>query len=87
MSTLTQTDRQTFQRIARSGFNATFLYLGMKLLYVLNAVGQLVMLNYFLGGSYFYWGYQTVRDVVQGNEWTDSEIFPRVIMASFFLSL
>jgi hypothetical protein len=67
-------------RIARSGFNATVLYLLMKLLYVLNAVGQLVMLNYFLGGNYFSWGYNTMLDVIHGNDWEESEIFPRIIM-------
>jgi hypothetical protein len=76
-------------RITRSGFNATVLYLSMKLLYVLNAVGQLIMLNYFLGGNYFSWGYTTLMDVVRGQDWEESEIFPRVIMLvfmGFFLS-
>ncbi|KAI6222973.1 Innexin [Aphelenchoides fujianensis] len=70
-------------RIARSGYNATFLYLAMKLLYVVNALGQLVMLNYFLGGSYLNWGYETLMEVVRGEEWKESEIFPRVIMCDF----
>jgi hypothetical protein len=55
----------------------------MKFLYVLNATGQLVLLNYFLGGNYFTWGYTTLIDVIQGKEWGESEIFPRVIMVFF----
>jgi hypothetical protein len=55
----------------------------IKFLYVLNAGGQLIMLNHFLGGSYLTWGYQTALDVIQGNEWQESEIFPRVIMCDF----
>lgn len=53
----------------------------MKFLYVLNAVGQLVMLNIFLGGNYFSWGYETMIDVVQGNDWKESEIFPRQVLS------
>ncbi|KAH7728899.1 innexin family protein [Aphelenchoides avenae] len=45
----------------RSGYNATFLYLVTKSLYVLNATAQLLMLNYFLGGNYFTWGYEVRR--------------------------
>ncbi|KAI6173255.1 Innexin [Aphelenchoides besseyi] len=70
-------------RLARSGWNATVLYLFMKYLYVLNAIGQLVMLNYFLGGNYFKWGYNTAMEVIRGEEWQESEIFPRVIMCDF----
>ncbi|CAD5233574.1 unnamed protein product [Bursaphelenchus xylophilus] len=70
-------------KLARSGFNAAILYLLMKFLYVVNAVGQLVMLNYFLGGEYFSWGFETMKDVIRGEEWKESEVFPRVIMCDF----
>ncbi|VDN01773.1 unnamed protein product [Thelazia callipaeda] len=66
-----------------SGRNATILYLLTKFFYLLNIVGQLVMLNHFFGGGYLHWGFQTVTDVIAGKEWTESTIFPRVIMCDF----
>uniref|UniRef100_A0A915CNC5 Innexin n=1 Tax=Ditylenchus dipsaci TaxID=166011 RepID=A0A915CNC5_9BILA len=71
------------KRIARSGLNATALYLGVKLAYALNAFGQLIMLNKFLGGEYFSWGYETMISVVNGEDWKESVVFPRVIMCDF----
>ena len=38
--------------------NATVLYLCLKLLYVLNCFGQLVVLNRFLGGQYHSWAWE-----------------------------
>ncbi|CAG9533313.1 unnamed protein product [Cercopithifilaria johnstoni] len=67
----------------RSGRSATMLYLLTKLLYVLNIIGQIYMLNHFFGGHYLQWGFQTITDLVSGNEWMESSIFPRVIMCDF----
>jgi len=38
--------------------NATVLYLCLKLLYVLNCFGQLVVLNRFLGCQYHSWAWE-----------------------------
>ncbi|VDK89029.1 unnamed protein product [Onchocerca ochengi] len=68
---------------ARSGRNATMLYLLTKLFYVINIIGQIYMLDHFFGGSYIQWGFQTLKDVIYGKEWMESSIFPRVIMCDF----
>uniref|UniRef100_A0A183BP93 Innexin n=1 Tax=Globodera pallida TaxID=36090 RepID=A0A183BP93_GLOPA len=65
------------------GLNATLLYLGIKLLYVFNCFGQLIALNRFLGGQYYNWAYETFMSVLQGQEWRESVVFPRVIMCDF----
>lgn len=78
--------RYLFKKLPCSGFNATTLYLGIKLLYVLNVIGQLVLLNRFLGGEYLSWGYEQFSDLVNGQEWKESPIFPRVIMCDFVVS-
>uniref|UniRef100_A0A183CIR8 Innexin n=1 Tax=Globodera pallida TaxID=36090 RepID=A0A183CIR8_GLOPA len=65
------------------GLNATLLYLGIKLLYVFNCFGQLIALNRFLGGQYYNWAYETFMSVLQGQEWRESAVFPRVIMCDF----
>uniref|UniRef100_A0AC34QEW4 Innexin n=1 Tax=Panagrolaimus sp. JU765 TaxID=591449 RepID=A0AC34QEW4_9BILA len=67
----------------RNGWNATILYLFIKFLYLVNIVGQLLIMDKFLGGSYLSWGYETLTDVAQGKPWQESEIFPRVIMCDF----
>lgn len=68
---------------ARSGWNCTYLYLLTKALYVVNVIGQMVLLNSFLGGTYWSWGADTLGDIVTGREWQEAEVFPRVIMCDF----
>uniref|UniRef100_A0A0K0FM44 Innexin n=1 Tax=Strongyloides venezuelensis TaxID=75913 RepID=A0A0K0FM44_STRVS len=68
---------------AKSGYNATALYLFSKFLYVINAIGQLFLLNHFLGGDYLNWGFETLYDVAYGYEIRENSIFPRVIMCDF----
>nr|AXS78257.1 inexin-3 [Anisakis simplex] len=81
----TFTPRGAFEKreFYRSGRNLAILYLITKLLYVVNILGQLYMMNHFLGGHYLYWGYETMLDVAIGKEWSESPIFPRVIMCDF----
>ncbi|KAE9551979.1 hypothetical protein FO519_004803 [Halicephalobus sp. NKZ332] len=71
------------KELARSGWNATILYLFVKFLYLVNIVGQLLILDRFLGGTYLSWGFETIVDVAQGKTWQESEIFPRVILCDF----
>uniref|UniRef100_A0A0M3IN94 Innexin n=1 Tax=Ascaris lumbricoides TaxID=6252 RepID=A0A0M3IN94_ASCLU len=72
-----------YEEIHQSGGNLALLYLCTKLFYVVNIIAQLYMMNHFLGGDYLYWGYETMKDVATGKEWTESPIFPRVIMCDF----
>ncbi|CAI4228774.1 unnamed protein product [Auanema sp. JU1783] len=67
----------------RSGYNAMYLYLLVKASYVCNIFMQIVMLNHFLGEDYLHWGYQVAANILQGNEWAESSVFPRVIMCDF----
>lgn len=77
--------RKNFEKreIHQSGGNLALLYLCTKLFYVVNIIAQLYMMNHFLGGDYLYWGYETMKHVATGKEWTESPIFPRVIMCDF----
>ncbi|GMT32548.1 hypothetical protein PFISCL1PPCAC_23845 [Pristionchus fissidentatus] len=69
--------------LARSGWNCTYLYLFTKAMYVMNLLGQMFILNSFLGGTYWKWGANTVGDIVSGREWQEAEVFPRVILCDF----
>ncbi|CAD5229285.1 unnamed protein product [Bursaphelenchus okinawaensis] len=67
----------------RNGLYLSVLYLFTKLLYVVNIVAQLLMLNQFLGPSYTFWGYGVLTDVMSGREWSESGHFPRVTLCDF----
>ncbi|CAB3400386.1 unnamed protein product [Caenorhabditis bovis] len=58
-------------------------YVLIKVLYCVNVVGQFIILNKFIGHENFFWGITTFYDLVQGREWQDSGVFPRVTMCDF----
>lgn len=56
-------------------------YLVVKVLYLINAIGQLVMMQRFLGFSAvtdLAYGFSVLRDIVNGHDWQVTQIFPRV---------
>ena len=55
-------------------------FLFSKLLYLLNAFGQLYLLNLFLGNDYHMYGFAVLRALFTGNNenWTVTPRFPRV---------
>jgi hypothetical protein len=61
------------------------LYLFVKLLYVLNVVGQFLLMNAFLGESGM-WGFNVLNDLANGRSWKDTGHFPRVTMCDFRVS-
>ncbi|VDL79159.1 unnamed protein product [Nippostrongylus brasiliensis] len=67
----------------RSGYNATLLYISTKAAYVFNIFLQIIILNHFLGQNYLHWGYEMTSNIIHGNEWKETEVFPRVIMCDF----
>ena len=59
------------------------MYLVCKCLYVANIIGQLFLLNYFLGDNYHMYGFDVIRRMSGGTDWTTSERFPRVTLCQF----
>ncbi|VDD91640.1 unnamed protein product [Enterobius vermicularis] len=55
----------------------------LQLLYVINAMLQLVILNMFLGPEYKLWGYGILMDLLNNKMWRESGHFPRVTMCDF----
>ncbi len=62
-----------------NGIYVTTLYLIVKILFIVNLVVQFVILNWFLGPKYVWWGYEILRDLLYGIEWETSGHFPRVL--------
>lgn len=70
----------------RSGIYLTCLYLFVKVLYVVNAVGQMFLINYFLGSPSTYNGWLGGKlwyDYFSDSGWYHSGIFPRVAYCDF----
>ena len=67
----------------RQGNYLTVLYLFTKVLFVGVVLGQLFVLNRFLGFNYNTYGIDVVRALVNGEDWMASPRFPRVTMCDF----
>lgn len=67
----------------RMGNYLASLYLIVKILYIVNIIGQFFLLNSFLGTPYNFYGIQILKDLAAGREWTESGHFPRVTMCDF----
>ena len=63
----------------------TFSYMIIKLLYVVNAIGQLFLLDIILGYQYHALGLSVASHLLLGTDWTESERFPRVTLCDFFI--
>lgn len=59
------------------------LYIFVKLLYVFNVLGQLCVLNVFLGTNFYSYGIDVLRRMLQGDDWTSSSRFPRTALCDF----
>jgi hypothetical protein len=54
------------------------VYFLMKIFYIANAIGQLFLLNEFLGANYKVYGFEVLQELGEEKEWTGSHRFPRV---------
>uniref|UniRef100_A0A1I8FJL2 Innexin n=1 Tax=Macrostomum lignano TaxID=282301 RepID=A0A1I8FJL2_9PLAT len=54
------------------------LYFSVKLLYLLNAFGQLYLMEKFVGTTHTFFGFRVLLDILQGVHWYRSSNFPRV---------
>ncbi|XP_052080200.1 innexin unc-9-like [Mytilus californianus] len=59
------------------------LYLFVKILYVLNAIGQIFLLNAFLSTSFNFYGFEFLENLSSNRPWRESPRFPRVILCNF----
>jgi hypothetical protein len=67
----------------RHGNYLTFSYLIVKSLYMANAIGQLFMLDMFLGSDYHMYGLYVIAKFLRGEDWTSVNRFPRITLCRF----
>uniref|UniRef100_A0A183CFT7 Innexin n=1 Tax=Globodera pallida TaxID=36090 RepID=A0A183CFT7_GLOPA len=62
----------------------SFHYILFKLLNLCSALVQLYLLNCFMvPANYTYWGFDVLRDLMAGRDWSRSGLFPRVTFCDF----
>ena len=67
----------------RHGNFLTVAYIFIKLLYAVNALGQLFLLDMFLGIEFHLYGIYVMARLFRGEDWSASERFPRVTLCNF----
>ncbi|XP_046351840.1 innexin unc-9-like isoform X1 [Haliotis rufescens] len=67
----------------RYGNYLVTLYMFIKLLYLVNSVGQLFILNEFLGTNFNVYGFEVMDHLARGEDWGESPRFPRVTHCDF----
>ena len=67
----------------RYGNYLVALYMFTKVLYFINAILQLFMLNSFLGTDYHLYGFDVIKNLIQGVNWKPSRRFPRITLCDF----
>ncbi len=67
----------------RSGNYLTLAYLFIKVLFIANVLGQLFIMDSFLGTDFHFYGIDVISSLFNGSDWRDSPRFPRVTMCDF----
>lgn len=59
----------------RYGSYVSWLYVIVKLLFIVNVVSQFFILNSFIGSQYSFWGVDILRDIINGRSWEESGVY------------
>ena len=68
-----------------SGNYLAFTYVLVKLLYIFNAIGQLFLLNVFMGRGFTFIGFETIQRWWNNQDLEVVERFPRITMCKFII--
>uniref|UniRef100_A0A1I7VUW7 Innexin n=1 Tax=Loa loa TaxID=7209 RepID=A0A1I7VUW7_LOALO len=72
-----------FTRITLVGWYSSLVYVFEKLLNTANTVLQLYVMNTFVGDGTLLWGYQLLKNLWMGQDWTTIGYFPRVVYCDY----
>ncbi|KAL3310425.1 Innexin inx3 [Cichlidogyrus casuarinus] len=82
-SSAPQVSKRSKQLKFRKGTFLVYLYFTIKLLYFLNIILQLILLEKFFGANFNFMGVRILSDLVQGKSWPETGHFPRVTFCDF----
>jgi hypothetical protein len=54
------------------------VYFLVKLMWLVNALAQLFLLNAFLGNDYYLFGFEVIEKLFKNQRWTENRHFPKV---------
>ena len=54
------------------------LYFLVKLMWLVNSLAQLFILNAFLGNDYYLFGFEVIEKLFKNQRWTENRHFPKV---------
>ncbi|CAF1054266.1 unnamed protein product [Adineta ricciae] len=81
-----------FRRLCRVFFFCSNRYYGnylviiyflVKLMWLVNALAQLFLLNAFLGNEYYLFGFEVIEKLFKNQRWTENKHFPKVTYCDF----
>ncbi len=65
-------------------FKSLGIYFMIKIFYLLNAIGQFFLMNYFLNIDYWSYGQKVLYGVFSGRDWLENKVFfPRIVYCDF----
>lgn len=70
---------------SESRLSLTFVYFMVKVLYIVNALVQFIVLNAFLSFQFTSHGFEALKKFFTGADWFESPRFPRVTMCDFMI--
>ena len=75
----------TFWRHRHLTAYLVLLFTFVKLLFLINSVVQIFLLNAFLGNEYHLFGFEVIVKFLRGLDWGESKRFPRVTLCDFHI--
>lgn len=72
-----------YRKLYCTGISVTCLYILVKMLYCINVIGQIYLLNKFLDANDLIFGYHRLKDMLRNRDWEQSGHFPRVTLCDF----
>lgn len=73
------------QSLPFNEFSLTLSYIGIKILCLLNLLGQFYLLILFIGDGYWLWGFQALKSLWKDLKWQNSSLFPLVTFCDFYV--
>jgi len=75
----------TFWRHRHLSAYMVLLFTFVKLLFLINSIVQIFLLNAFLGNEYHLFGFEVIGKFIRGLDWGESKRFPRVTLCDFHI--